>query len=158
VFPFLLFRGCDIKDLHVHENSSAGTASAVIPAPVSTNPNLASTKGDEAVSNPVNDRTSQPTTQAPVETKPQPPRSSISSSSASALVSNTDRAEPAKSESKTDMSNSKGRSNKDRGGDTKRTQQANTSSSNRRTMVGSGASLLTLKSRGIVAGVEGIFP
>lgn len=138
VHPYLLFRGCDIKDLHVHESAPATDASPPKdPAIVSSSapPEVAKQQekeetGDTADKEKLGDKKDNDEKIVDTEKPTQPP-------SKNKVKSNT---QPPKNKTRDSSTNRKTRKNKS-------SQQ----------MIGSGASLLNRKARGAVEGVEGKF-
>ena len=126
VHPYLLFRGCDIKDLHVHESMPA-TASTTPP----TDPAILSTSAPPEVTN----NTTPPTTNNTNETP------STNEEPQATKRSNDNNHKAAKSSPKM-----KSKETTTRKGRKPRPPQQ---------MIGSGASLLNRKARGAVEGVAG---
>lgn len=132
IHPYLLFRGQDIKDLHVHENVAAPA-----PTPVAT----ATVPKSSSVNN---------AAAAKVESKPSPVESSK-------VASTTESVSSSKVEESDEIMGRgapKSASNTRSRRQTATGDASNTKSRNPR-MVGNGASLLNRKARGAVEGVKG---
>eukprot|EP00560_Eucampia_antarctica_P006727 CAMPEP_0197826370 /NCGR_PEP_ID=MMETSP1437-20131217/3338_1 /TAXON_ID=49252 ORGANISM="Eucampia antarctica, Strain CCMP1452" /NCGR_SAMPLE_ID=MMETSP1437 /ASSEMBLY_ACC=CAM_ASM_001096 /LENGTH=392 /DNA_ID=CAMNT_0043426781 /DNA_START=88 /DNA_END=1267 /DNA_ORIENTATION=+ len=142
VHPYLLFRGCDIKDLHVHESASTpeipttDTPPPTDPAILSTSapPEVTKQRGSGKNADPIN-KEREDAKKSNKDDNITNPEKTIPSSSKNAVKPPS---QPPRIKSRDPSTNKKGRK-------IKSTQK----------MIGTGASLLNRKARGAVEGVEG---
>jgi len=142
VHPYLLFRGCDIKDLHVHESASTpeipttDTPPPTDPAILSTSapPEVTKQRGSGKNADPIN-KEREDAKKSNKDDNITNPEKTIPSSSKNAVKPSS---QPPRIKSRDSSTNKKGRQ-------IKSTQK----------MIGTGASLLNRKARGAVEGVEG---
>lgn len=132
VHPYLLFRGCDIKDLHVHESSDSKSAED-LPA----DPAILSAEAPEE---------EKETTTDPSETN----EKAVEDKSPKEEEAETEEKEDVKEEVKPKVKESEGNDGKVENPNTKKIPNRRRKNQGPRQMIGSGASLLSRKARGAV--------
>jgi len=168
VHPYLLFRGCDIKDLHVHEQVSTTTGDSSPEVEESkTKAEAKAADTEESESSDSTQKAAAVTTDVPEvttqETDEKPPPSSspvgkedvTAPSNATETATEAKKSETTREDKKKPLTVSKGEGNanhnKPKSSNSNR-RNRNKRNNNPKQMVGSGASLLNRKARGVVEG------
>ncbi len=166
VHPYLLFRGCDIKDLHVHEQVTtteeppeAKTVETKADANAVDKENSESADSTEdvaAVKADVSKVTTEETDERPSSSSAAGNEEATTPSTATETATDTQKGEATEDDKKKAPTASKGEGNanhnKPKSSNSNR-RNRNKRNNNPKQMVGSGASLLNRKARGVVEGM-----